>query len=256
MELRKEKEREFANLVRDKAIGDARGNRKFYSIVRGSQGFMMSWLRSRAGGGKRLLDFACGDGDYTIQAGRMGFEATGIDISDVSIENARESARLQGINDVKFLVMDCEATQFPDSYFDVIFVAGVLHHLELEKAFTEMVRILKPDGEVICAEGIADNFLIHWYRKRTPQFRTEWEVDHILRVQDLKIARQYFRKADYKFYHLFVLAAVPFRNARIFNSMLTVLEAIDSMVLRLPIVRTQAWQMIFTLSHPNKSILR
>jgi len=256
MELRKQKEKEFANLVRDKSGVDSRGNVKFYSIIRSSQMFMEKWLRARAGAGKRLLDFACGDGAYSILSSKMGFEVTGIDISDVSINNANEMALQEDIKNIRFLVADCEATEFPDEYFDVILVAGVLHHLDLEKAFAEMVRILRPDGEIICVEGIADNPLINYYRRKTPTYRTEWEIDHILRVRDLKIARQYFERVEYRFYHLFTVAAVPFRGTWIFEGLLAVLEALDSLVLRVPLVRTQAWQMIFLLSHPNKALLK
>jgi hypothetical protein len=44
---------------------------------------------------------------------------------------------------------------------------------------------------------------------------------------------------------------VPFRNTPLFNSILSILEKIDGMLLRLPILKWQAWQVIFVFSQPK-----
>jgi len=258
MELRKGKEREFHNLMRENEgrLDATRSNKKFYSITRQSKAFMTDWLLSRCRN-KKVLDYGCGAGFLTILAAKGGADAVGIDISDISVENGQKEAARSGVTgNAQFKVMDCEALEFEDNSFDLIVVSGVLHHLDLGKAFEEMARVLKGDGAIICNEGLADNPLLRIYRRRTPHLRTEWEAEHIMRVRDLKLAKRYFGRVDARFYHLFTIAAVPFRNTRIFRRLLSLLEAIDSVVLKMPFIRSQAWQTIFVLSQPNKELFK
>ncbi|PYV32228.1 MAG: class I SAM-dependent methyltransferase [Acidobacteria bacterium] len=226
MEERKLREREFHNLIRDGGgeLDAARSNQKFYSIVRSSKGYMDRWLYPRCHG-KRVLDYGCGNGGFTCWLARNGAEVVGIDISDVSVRNARAAAAREGLDGrANCLVMDCEILAFGDCSFDLIVVSGVLHHLDLERALGEMSRVLKNDGEVICGEGLADNPLIRLYRRMTPHLRTAWEADHILRTRDLKRVKKYFGRMHSRYFHMFTIAAVPFRNTRFFGAILSALE--------------------------------
>ncbi len=255
MEERKRKEAEFHDIVRSKATLDdpaKRGyytsNKKFYSIARASRLYFETWIRDRCSG-KRILDFGCGDGEYTLLAAASNAIAVGVDISPVSIDNARSEAKRRHLADrTSFYVQDVEALDFPDASFDLVCESGVLHHLDLDKAFSEMVRVLKRDGQAICLEALVHNPLIHWYRKRTRHLRTEYEVEHILGVQDILRAHRYFEKVDIHFYHLASLAAVPLRGSRMFHPLLSVLEAVDAGLLRLPLIQRQAWIAVFVLS--------
>lgn len=66
------------------------------------------------------------------------------------------------------------------------------------------------------------------------------------------MAESYFGKVDTRFFHLATLAAVPFRKLAIFNPMLDLLEAIDSVLLKIPFLKWKAWQVVFVLSEPKK----
>ncbi len=253
---RKEKERELHDQLRGELSNDPRytSNKKFYSISQTNQDFVKRWLAERCPG-KRVLDYCCGNGHLAIWLARAGARAYGIDISPVSIENASKQASQQKLSGrAEFLVMDAEATEFVDNYFDLAVISGVLHHLDLGKAYRELARIVKPDGEIICTEALRHNLLIHLYRKLTPHLRSAWEVDHILGKDEIELAREYFDKVEVaKFFHLTSIAAVPFRKLRIFDALRRVLEAIDSALLKLPVVKWQAWMAVFVLSHPKKS---
>jgi len=254
MEERKQKEREFHNLLQKKHSEDRRSSDKFYSIVRRSDALMKSWVRARSEN-RWALDYGCGDGSYTILMAKGGAQAVGIDISDVSLQNAKKCAVQEGIDRrAQFLVMDCESLAFADNSFDIIVSRAILHHLDLDKALAELARVVKKEGAIICIEALADNPLIQMYRRITPNERTEWEIDHVLRAKDLKVAKTYFGKVDVKFFHLFTLAAVPFRNSRIFKALLSVLEIADSVALRLPFLKRMGWQMVFVLSEPNNAL--
>jgi len=271
MKLRKEQEREFHNRLR-RGISEQRwspkieeiiksdslwSNMKYYSIERKSRLLVFDWLAQRCNG-RRILDYCCGNGEDSIIAAKIGAkEVIGIDISEVSIENCKERAIREGVGkNTSFYVMDAEALEFDDNYFDIIIEYGSLHHLNLQKAYRELARVLKPDGEIICTEALRHNPVIHLYRKITPHLRTPWEVDHILGKSELKMAKKYFGKVEASFFHLATLCAVPFRNMTFFPRLLKILEDVDSILLSIPFVKWQAWQVVFVLAQPNKSLFR
>ena len=256
---RKREEAAFHNELRSESLKEEQSrykyltsNKKYYSIVRKSHVFVDRWLRQRCCG-KRALDYCCGNGENAIFMAKNGAESTGIDISDVSIENCKKNAIREGVsNSTSFLVMDAENMKFEDNHFDVVVCSGVLHHLDIGKAFRELARIVTPSGEIICIEPLRYNPLIQLYRRMTPHLRTQWEMEHILTMRDLEGAKKYFGKTESNFFHLFTLLAVPFRNSYVFNSLLGIFEGIDSALLRLPFLKLMAWQVVFILSRPKK----
>lgn len=252
---RKEKEKEFHDLLRGDLQDNPHytSNKKFYAITHSNRDFVKNWLLQRCRG-RRVLDYCCGNGDFTIWLGENGAEAYGIDISPVSIENGTRNALNRGLGEkAKFMVMDAEATRFPDDFFDFAVVNGVLHHLDLEKAYRELARVLKPGGEIICTEALRHNPLFHLYRKMTPHLRTAWEVERILGKREIERAREYFDKVEVlRFFHLATLGAVPFRNLSVFEPLRRGLELVDSVLLRLPLLRWWAWMAVFVLAEPRK----
>jgi ubiquinone/menaquinone biosynthesis C-methylase UbiE len=241
------------HLIRDpKAFKRHFANVKYYSIATGSERYYQDWLRQRCRGAK-ALDYCCGNAENAIFAAQCGADTIGIDISPEGIENARVNALREGVeHNCKFEVMDAEATTFGDNTFDVIVEYGALHHLDYDKAMAELQRIIKPEGEIICVEALKHNPFIHLYRKMTPHLRTPWEVDHILTVGHLNRSREYFGEIHARFFHLAVLAAVPFRKTRIFKPLRGLLEKIDDSILKAPIIGRYAWIMVFTLAKPKK----
>jgi len=257
MEDRKQKEVEWGNFRRSsEVVNDPEksklflANKKFYYIVRKSIKFQEEWFKLRCKN-KKVLSLGCGEGSETFFIAKNGGIVTGVDLSDVGVEIAKKRASEEKIDSIEFLIMDAEKTTFPDKSFDIITACGVLHHLDIEKAYKEMDRLLKPDGEIICIEPLAYNPLISWYRKHTPHLRTEWEAEHILTMKSIHLAKKYFKNIDIKFFHLFTILGVPFRKFKFFSGLLSALEAIDSVVLRIPLIRLLAWQVIFVLRGPK-----
>ncbi len=261
MEPRKQEEVQLHNTLRDAKLQASKeheylhANKKWYAIVRASVNVSENWLRKECPG-KKALDYCCGNGELAFKIASLGTKETvGIDISDVSVSNcARQAEKLPYGKKMRFQVMDAENMTFDDNYFDVVHVSGVLHHLDLKKAYAEIARVLKPSGKCLCIEALGHNKIIQLYRQRTPQLRTEFEAEHILCRKDIKLAGNYFRKVKIVgFYHLATIAATPFRNSKIFKVMLPACEMIDSALLKLPLIKWQAWQVIFELSGPIKA---
>ena len=252
---RKETEREFHDALRGELAADQQihSNDKFYSIFRSNEEFVEKFVANRTAG-NRILDYCCGYGGTARKLAKAGAEAYGIDISPVSIQRAVALAEQEGLPDsVKFLVMDAEATEFPDSFFDTVLINGVLHHLDLPKAYRELARIVKPDGIVIATEALRHNMAIHLYRRLTPHLRTAWEAEHILGKREIFAATRYFNRVEVlKFFHLATLLALPFRSSGLFEPMRRTLGALDSMLLRIPVLKWQAWVGVFMLSAPHK----
>lgn len=225
-------------------------NKRFYRVTRSSRERVSEWMRANCPG-KLALDYCCGLGGKAVQLAQHGAVVYGIDLSPIELKTAEGRAKDAGVADkITFQVMDAEQTTFADDTFDLIVCSGVLHHLDLARAYPELARIIKPDGEIICIEALAHNPLIHWYRRRTPHLRTAWEVEHILTVQDIAKAKRYFGVVRSEFYHLAAIAAVPLYNTALFLPALKALELVDAFLCRIPGVRRMAWQAIFTLSKP------
>ncbi|HVB56309.1 MAG TPA: class I SAM-dependent methyltransferase [Candidatus Acidoferrales bacterium] len=257
IEERKIAEAEFHNKLRSHALGEqpelyARltSNKKWYSIGRKRDSFVHDYFRQHCAGA-RTLDFACGSGHNTFLMAEAGADATGIDISDISVANAQQEALHRGLQ-ANFVVMDCENLDFPDSSFDFVYVGGVLHHLDLKRAYSELARVLKPSGSVLCIEALAHNLVFQAYRRLTPHLRTEYEAKHILGRRDVIAAKQHFGGVEWRFFYLTSLLAVPLRNKALFNPLLCTLETLDSALLSVPGVCWWAWQIAFILSQPKR----
>jgi SAM-dependent methyltransferase len=226
-------------------------NMKYYAVERRNRDFVSEWLGTHCKG-RDVLDYCCGNGVDSIRIAQMGARSVvGIDISEVSVSNCRARAGREGVADrVRFEVMDAEQLRFPDNSFDVVHIYGVLHHLDLRKAYSEIARVLRPGGCAIATEAMKHNPLIDLYRRKTPQLRTEWEVDHILGREEIALGRQYFRDVRPHLFNLATLAAVPLRRTPLFRPVLSTLEIVDALLLRLPGLKWWAWMCVFTLGEP------
>jgi ubiquinone/menaquinone biosynthesis C-methylase UbiE len=229
-------------------------NFKYYAVEKESIDLREQWIRERAKGA-RVLDYCCGNGEEAIMVAKAGAaSAVGIDLSEVSIENCRQLAAQAGVSDrVTYKAMDAEALEFPDNAFDLIIEYGVLHHLDLDKAMSELSRVLTPKGAFIGTETLSHNILIKRYRQRTPELRTAWEAEHILGHPQFQLIAKYFDRVDLVFFHLATLAAVPFRKSPLFPYILAPLRLIDTLLLKIPGLKWQAWQVLFIATGPRKA---
>jgi SAM-dependent methyltransferase len=257
LEERKRQERQWANFSRDrentqvpqKTNEQARGNFKWYSTNQLSSDYRNDWLAKHAPG-KIVLDYACGDGGETLRAARMGASlAVGIDVSNVSIQNAAQAAACEGLSErCVFIEGDCEDTGLPENSIDVILCCGMLHHLDLRRAYPEMHRILKPGGCVLAQEALNYNPFIKLYRMLTPQMRTEWEKEHILSLKDVRAAKNYFNVGEIRYWHLTSMFGAFAREVpSLFQTVSPVLNRVDNFLLAIPGVQKLAWQFTFEL---------
>lgn len=135
----------------------------------------------------KVLDVACGTGDFTIEIARNvgpGSTVTGIDLSEGMLEVARKKCEAEArkgkgekyvtenrkdgrLAEIDLVQGDCEAMPYEDDTFDRIGVGfGVRNFENLPKGLTEMHRVLKKDGKLVILElSIPSNPIIRWFYK-------------------------------------------------------------------------------------------
>ena len=126
-------------------------------------------LAAHPGPYERSLEIGAGTGYFTLNLLRAGVigEAVATDISPGMLEALSESAERLGV-DVRTIRCEADKLPFPDRSFDLVFGHAVLHHLpDLEAAFAEFQRVLRPGGTVIfCGEPSRYGDLISQVPKR------------------------------------------------------------------------------------------
>ncbi len=106
----------------------------------------------------RVLDIACGPGGWVqeVAFAHPEIEVVGIDISQTMIQYARAQAKVQGLDNARFLVMDAsKPLDFPDNSFDLInarFMISFLHSTTWQKLIQECRRINRSGGAIRLTE--------------------------------------------------------------------------------------------------------
>lgn len=110
--------------------------------------------------GAKILDVGCGSGWLSEYFARLGYEVTGIDISDDLIRMARERVENVPYNldhetslSCRFLTHDIEVEPLPEKY-DAVICYDSLHHLVDERAvFRHLAAMLDVGGLLFILEG-------------------------------------------------------------------------------------------------------
>ena len=91
----------------------------------------------------KVLELGCGTGFFTKEIVKTGANVVAIDISPDLLAAARKEVCA---SNVEFAVENAYDTSFQEASFDCVIGSSVLHHLDVEKAFSEIYRLLKPGG--------------------------------------------------------------------------------------------------------------
>lgn len=130
------------------------GSREFFeAALKYRHEIYAPWLKKLIEGlnieGKKLLEIGCGMGLDLLCFAQKGAEVIGLDLTPKHIELAR---KLFGIYEfpVQLLIGDAESLDFKSNSVDVVYSFGVLHHTpHINKAISEIFRVLKPGGQAI-----------------------------------------------------------------------------------------------------------
>lgn len=105
-------------------------------------------------GARDVLDIGCGHGALARNLARAGYAVTGIDPEAEAIAAARRA-----VPEARFETCGAEALPFAAASFDACVFLNSLHHVPvplMRRALRAALRVLRPRGEVIIVEPLAE----------------------------------------------------------------------------------------------------
>ena len=108
--------------------------------------------------GARVLELGCGAAEKT----RMIAEQCGVEqivAAEVDSIQHQKNLQIDDLPDVEFVSFGAEQIEAPDDSFDIVLMFKSLHHVpidQMDHAFAEIHRVLKPNGLVYISEPVFD----------------------------------------------------------------------------------------------------
>jgi len=100
--------------------------------------------------GRRALEMGCGTGIFLEKVAPSGAGIVGLDLSADLLAKAR--GRLTAAPNVVLHRGNAESLPYVDASFDSVYGSSVLHHLDLDRALHEVLRVLRPGGRCAFTE--------------------------------------------------------------------------------------------------------
>ena len=166
---------------------------------------------------KRVLEIGCSSGRDAISYTKYTSFYCGIDISNEAIKNSKNLK----LKNSEFFCVDGHNIPKEDEEFDFVIVNSLLHHLDLEKAFREINRVLKSSGYLIFREPLGTNPFFQFYRYLTPSSRTADERPFTL--LDIKLMKKYFYLRNVEWFGFFSIFSA-FLQINLLRKILTFLD--------------------------------
>ena len=118
---------------------------------------------------QRILDLACGTGDFSLAIAANAHPettVTGVDLSEGMLAVMRKKVAAAGLEGrISAEQGDAEHLPFGDGTFDRVTIAfGIRNFEHREAALREIRRVLKPGGKLVILElSVPSNRIIRWF---------------------------------------------------------------------------------------------
>jgi 2-polyprenyl-3-methyl-5-hydroxy-6-metoxy-1,4-benzoquinol methylase len=123
------------------------GTREYFDEVEARKYFVESHIPAFADfeqwRGKRVLEIGCGIGTDTINFARHGAKVTAVDLTQKSLDLARQRAKVFGLEDrIRFFQANAEqlSDTVPVEEYDLVYSFGVIHHTPNPDRVIEQIR--------------------------------------------------------------------------------------------------------------------
>jgi len=138
----------------------------------------------------RYLDIGCGTGNYTNEFQRKGFEFIGIDPSEKMLEKAKLRS-----GKINWKIGSAERTGLPNNFVDGIIGSLTIHHWNnLKEGFSELFRVLKPNGNVVIFTSTPKQMNGYWLNNYFPKMLS----DSIIQMPSLERVKTAMESAGLK----------------------------------------------------------
>ena len=132
------------------------GTREYYDEVEARKYFVEPHIPRFAEferwNGKKVLEIGCGIGTDTINFARAGARVTAVDLTEQSLELARQRAKVFGLEDrIRFIQADAErlSEAVPVEPYDLVYSFGVIHHTpDPNRVLDEIRKYVTPQSTV------------------------------------------------------------------------------------------------------------
>lgn len=182
-----------------------------------------------------VLDYGCGTGWTSIPLAEKAKKVYAIDIAASDIDLLKKAIADNSVTNLFPSVSDAENLPFGAESFDFVFGNSILHHLHLDKALSEVHRVLKKGGKAAFCEPYGHNPLLNLYRHIKDRYIDKITYIHRpIKSTDRKIFEKYFSSVQFietgftsdKFFFIMpieskILKTMPF--TRKFASYVTIL---------------------------------
>lgn len=146
-----------------------------------------------------VLELGLGQGSESEQIIRRGGRWSGLDLTSEAVERVRARVAIRGLPHGDIRQGSALAIPWEDDTFDIVFSHGVLHHIpDIQKAQTEIHRVLKPGGILIAMlySRYSLNYLVSIKLVRRAVLATAYPLRRTRAVRSSSPLQEHLRNAE------------------------------------------------------------
>ena len=138
--------------------------------------------------GKTVLEYGCGDGENTVVLANRRAKVIALDISPELLSVARKRLEVNGCvgDGVELLLGSAHSLPLAEESVDIVFGMAILHHLDLEVASREVIRVLKKGGRAIFEEPTRNSRMVSRIRRLFPQRADVSPYERPLTIKEMR----------------------------------------------------------------------